>query len=222
MATSITVTGTPLEVQPPASPDVCRMGADFVGVDGLPRVNLRVKFSFDYSHVEVQDFSILGPERTVATDANGHLEVDLMRGVGVHCHLPGRHDLALPFTVPDLATADLFDYLFPRVSSVALTPATMALAVGGTEEGAATATLSDGRTVDVAGAVTWASSDELVATVSTGGLVTAVAAGTANISVSALVVTGIEEIWDPTTQAPFAILPTPVISYGAAIGVTVT
>ncbi len=50
------------------------------------------------------------------------------------------------------------------------------------EQLTAIATLSDGTTQNVTSATTWQSSSATVATVSTGGLVTAVAAGTATIT----------------------------------------
>lgn len=54
-----------------------------------------------------------------------------------------------------------------------------------TQQLTATLNMSDGSTQDVTASATWTSSDETVATVSTGGLVTGVAEGTATITATA-------------------------------------
>lgn len=68
----------------------------------------------------------------------------------------------------------------PTVSSVSVMPASVSLAPGGTAQ--LTATASDSRGSPVSASVTWSSNATGVATVSTGGLVTAVGAGTARIT----------------------------------------
>ena len=71
------------------------------------------------------------------------------------------------------------------VTSLAVS-GTAALAVSQTSQLTATATLSGGTTENVTSTATWRSSNTAVATVSSGGLVTAVAAGTATITATAL------------------------------------
>jgi uncharacterized protein YjdB len=74
----------------------------------------------------------------------------------------------------------------PVLTGVTLAPASFSLAPGGTRQLTATATYSDGSTQDVtnSGGTTYNSDKTSVATVNTTGLVTAVAAGTANVGVS--------------------------------------
>jgi hypothetical protein len=67
--------------------------------------------------------------------------------------------------------------------SLSANGASTKLAVGGTVQIAAQGTYTDGSSANVSGAATWSSSNPAVATVS-GGLVTAIAAGYANISAS--------------------------------------
>jgi hypothetical protein len=67
------------------------------------------------------------------------------------------------------------------VNSVTVTPSTLTLTSGQTQQLTAQATLSNNGTQDVTGSATWSSSNTAVATVS-GGLVTAVASGTATIT----------------------------------------
>src|SRR5262249_33897990 len=67
-----------------------------------------------------------------------------------------------------------------NVSSVAVTGA--ASLTGGATQFSATATLAEGATVPVTTAANWQSSNESVATVSPGGLVTAVGNGTTDLT----------------------------------------
>jgi uncharacterized protein YjdB len=78
------------------------------------------------------------------------------------------------------------------VSSVAVTgtPPT----VGATSQFKATATMSDNTTLDVTSLASWASSDATIATVSSTGAVTAVAAGAVNVTATYQSVTGTDQI----------------------------
>lgn len=70
----------------------------------------------------------------------------------------------------------------PTVASVAVTPDPAPVDIGDTQQMVATATLTPSGTKDVTNAAAWTSSDEAVATVNNGGLVTGVTAGVANIA----------------------------------------
>jgi hypothetical protein len=77
----------------------------------------------------------------------------------------------------------------PLVDTLSVSPSSVSLTVGGTEQLTATGTIGHGSghpstTEDVTDQATWASSAPAVATVSATGLVTAVTAGTATISAS--------------------------------------
>jgi 6-phosphogluconolactonase (cycloisomerase 2 family) len=76
------------------------------------------------------------------------------------------------------------------LSSIAITPASPSIALGTTQQLAATGTYSDSTKKDISSQVTWASATMTVATVSTAGLATSVAAGTSVISASLSGVTG--------------------------------
>ena len=69
------------------------------------------------------------------------------------------------------------------VTSITVSPTNSVLQVGDTEQLSATGKTADGYTVDVTPGATWTSSDRSVATISAGGLVTAVGGGTADIEV---------------------------------------
>jgi uncharacterized protein YjdB len=78
------------------------------------------------------------------------------------------------------------------VSSVTVTGA--APAVGSAVQFTATAMLSDGTTQDVTSVAAWQSSDPSAATVSSTGVVTAMAAGTVDVTATYQNVTGTDEI----------------------------
>ncbi len=67
------------------------------------------------------------------------------------------------------------------LQSLTITPATMSLIPGATQQLTATALYSNGTSQTVTGSVTWSSSNTAYATVSSSGLVSAVAAGSATI-----------------------------------------
>ncbi len=68
------------------------------------------------------------------------------------------------------------------LSSIAISPLSTTISVGGTQQFTATGTYSDGSSRDLTGSVTWSSDYTNVATISTGGLATGVAAGSTVIT----------------------------------------
>ena len=69
-----------------------------------------------------------------------------------------------------------------EIASLAISPDAPTILVGTTLQLAADATLTDDTIVDLAASVTWTTSDPAIATVSSSGLVTAVAVGTVTIT----------------------------------------
>jgi uncharacterized protein YjdB len=78
----------------------------------------------------------------------------------------------------------------PSLSSIAVTPATVTLIAGQTQQLTATATYSDGSTANVTATTTWSSSNANVATVTPSGLMTATTAGQAVITATASAIKG--------------------------------
>jgi len=68
------------------------------------------------------------------------------------------------------------------ITSVAVTPASAAIAIGNTQQFVATAVNSNGTRSVITSAASWTSSDSTIATVSSGGLATGVTAGTVTIT----------------------------------------
>lgn len=70
------------------------------------------------------------------------------------------------------------------LTSIAITPTVVMLAVGGAQQFVATGTYSDGSTQNLTACDTWSSSDTAVGTISTLGTFTAIAAGSTTITAS--------------------------------------
>ncbi len=72
----------------------------------------------------------------------------------------------------------------PRLTSIAVSPASPSIAVGATQPFTATATYSDGTTQNVTAKATWTAANPAVATVNASGVATAIASGTTGITAS--------------------------------------
>jgi hypothetical protein len=70
------------------------------------------------------------------------------------------------------------------ITSVAVSPASAAIAIGNTQQFVATAANSNGTRSVITSAASWTSSDSTIATVSSGGLATGVTSGTVTITAS--------------------------------------
>src|SRR5271157_519428 len=76
-------------------------------------------------------------------------------------------------------------FISPSIGSIFITPSTATVSVGNTQQLTATGKYSDGSTSTLSGSsVGWSSSDDTVATITSGGLVTGVKVGTATMTVS--------------------------------------
>ncbi len=78
----------------------------------------------------------------------------------------------------------------PTLVSIDVTPKSLAIAKGTTQQFVATGTYSDNSTQDISGSVTWTSSNTTVATISSTGLATAVNPGATNITATSNGVSG--------------------------------
>jgi hypothetical protein len=81
-------------------------------------------------------------------------------------------------------------FVNPTLTTVTVGPTGFNLPVGSTQQMTATGTYNDGSTKTLTSGVVWTSSDPTVATVTVGGLVTGVAAGTATITAQSGTITG--------------------------------
>jgi hypothetical protein len=81
-------------------------------------------------------------------------------------------------------------FVNPTLTTVTVGPTGFNLPVGSTQQMTATGTYNDGSTKTLTSGVVWTSSDPTIATVTVGGLVTGVAAGTATITAQSGTITG--------------------------------
>jgi hypothetical protein len=77
-----------------------------------------------------------------------------------------------------------------QLSSIAVTPPSISIAVGYTEQFTAIATYGDGSTQDITASATWSSSSPNIAAVNSSGLATGLLAGATTVSASSGLVTG--------------------------------
>ena len=106
------------------------------------------------------------------------------------------------------------------VTAIAITPATVTLAVGSTQQLTATATYSDGSTGDVSSQASWTSSNTVLASVSATGLVTAAGTGSVTITGTVTGVSGTSQITIPqATKTLTSIAVTPATA-AVAVGAT--
>lgn len=110
------------------------------------------------------------------------------------------------------------------LTAIALSPSSPSVPLGATQQFTATGTFSDATTHDVTATVTWSSSASAVATVSTSGMVTAAAQGTATIMASSGNVSGTASVTvDAATLTAIAISPaSPSVPLGATQQFTAT
>lgn len=115
------------------------------------------------------------------------------------------------FTATDMLTVSA---TAPTVTSIEVTPSSIDINVGSTQQLTATAKYSDGTKTNVSATAQWTSATESVATISSSGLATAVDSGSTSIraSLSGLTATGVLTVSPPATVFPVSI-PNGAVSY---------
>jgi len=112
----------------------------------------------------------------------------------------------------------------PTLVSIAVTPSAPSIAAGTQQQFTATGTYTDGSTQNLSGSATWSSSAINIATITSGGLASGVAAGATTISATSGTITGIATLTvTPATLVSIAVTPSlPFISLGASQQFTAT
>jgi uncharacterized protein YjdB len=106
----------------------------------------------------------------IATESNHHSAVVMISRLA-----------ALAFGVLPIAGCKNF-FIGPTLTTVTVSPSTPSVAISKTQQMVATGTYDNGAIDNVTDSANWSTSDNSIATVSSTGLVTGVAAGTATIS----------------------------------------
>jgi len=169
-------------------PRLCRASGFFRDVSGCPKRALDIHFVARFDPILLEGDAVVTERQIIRTDEDGYAQIDLIR-FGNYCvMLQDREDIMRAVSVPDLASVNLPDLLFPRVKTVTLDPeGTFAMYVDDTVDVVPTVVTTDGRALDglALSDVQWGSSDTAVATVVSAGdhlVITALASGTAYIT----------------------------------------
>ena len=70
-------------VAPPASPMLCRLYADFITQDGLPFHQFKLSVQNLFDPMSSSGLAVIEATRQYQTDANGHIEFDVVRGTRI-------------------------------------------------------------------------------------------------------------------------------------------
>jgi uncharacterized protein YjdB len=116
---------------------------------------------------------------SVATVSSGGLAIGVAQGAATITAKSGTISGSTVLTVTT-----------PVLTSISISPTTASVAAGYTEQYTATGTYSNGTTQNLTGSATWSSSATSIATVSSGGLATSVAQGSATITAASGTISG--------------------------------
>lgn len=223
--TAFTITGTlalPLVLTPLTTQALCWLYGNFMFPDGRPINRLRVEVKLDVeTYGSVMSYGSLVTGTVIYfTDSRGELGINLVRNVEYMIRFSSRSDVFYRFTCPDLAQANILNYVFPFVEELNFAESSYALSVGESASVTFDCVMSDGEIESQASGITIESDDEAVVTVS-GRTITAIAAGTATLSI-----TDVDDTLLPSQQdmleAGLITLPTPTYTVGSDIVVTVS
>lgn len=124
-SSDISVTVTAASVTTPTSSDArfCRCSGYFTDLAGAPAAGKSLYFSRPESIPAgtistARAFGLLGQTYQVTLSAAGYAEIDLPRGAELYVMLPDFVEDAQQIFVPDAASANLVDVVFPYPSSV--------------------------------------------------------------------------------------------------------
>ncbi len=169
---------------PAVEPSTCVFSADFHEPDGRPSFRLPITCWLRTGPVWWDGNWVDG--RTVyKTDATGHVEFPLIKNLEYTVRIGNRSDITFQITCPDADTADLFDYLLPRLVTITFVDAPYSVNVGDVLPITLLGTFSDGTTEDVSSACTLSTADASVATVSNQTLA-GILAGSTTVSIAAV------------------------------------
>jgi hypothetical protein len=121
-ANSFNIYGDIHTLQPAVNPLMCRATGLFVDPGGRPIQDLMIKFSNEFNPINLDGVGIAG-KLEVRTDANGWAVAELPRGGKYWATVSGLHDENLEIIVPDRASVNLIDLLWPVVAQVVFDPA---------------------------------------------------------------------------------------------------
>lgn len=105
-------------------PRLCRCSGFFRDVDGSPKQWLDMAIIAEFDPVLLDDAAVVTDELHLRTDESGHAQVDLIRGANYYVTLEamGATNMRRLCRVPDAASCNLPDLLFPRIDLITFDP----------------------------------------------------------------------------------------------------
>ena len=222
MANSGTFTGTGLSGASASDAELCRISGYLRDIHGNPLAGMSFVVRHKSNPIGVPSAVILRGRNAIRSNAEGYVVFDLYRQAEVDVELPGLlTEFVCHCTVPDAASIDLNDFLFPYLVSVDWVDDTpLVIEVGASALFELEGTLSNGVVIEIpASAATIISDDEDVATVSS--YVLGIAPGSTSIEVTDVDTEALEIRMRPDGVF-LEILGTASPTFPTALAVTVT
>jgi hypothetical protein len=113
----------------PSDPLLCRCTGYFRNLTGAASPGMSISLISIASPTLLGSDLVVGERVQITASSVGFLTVDLIRGARYRVEIATYDDLSLVFEVPDLPTANLPDVLFPVVTGVIFTPASVSVQV---------------------------------------------------------------------------------------------
>ncbi len=169
-ANSFSVQGQTFSRPAATDPRLCRASGFFRDMAGRPLKNLSIHFVNLFNPIIVDGAGVLGDKVWGRTDDDGYFVVDLFRNAEYRADVESLDIDQRVILVPDAASVNLVNLLFPTVASVAYDPDPVAVAVGAYVDVTVTIIDSTGRELDyVDGDVTFTIQDVNIASLSVVG-----------------------------------------------------
>lgn len=148
-ANNFEITAELLDLPTSANPRLCRASGYIWRADGRPNKGVDVAFIPCFRPLVVDGHGILGERVNVRTDANGYIQVDLLRSGLYLVTIESLEDTQRQIVVPDRASINIMHLLFPIIGAVAYDPAgPFTVSVGSSLELTPTITATDFRVLE--------------------------------------------------------------------------
>jgi hypothetical protein len=105
-------------------PRLCRCSGFFRDVTGCPKKWLDMRIVAEFDPILLDDAAVVTEEQHTRTNEEGYVCIDLIRGANYHVNLEamGSDNLRRLCQVPDAASCNFPDLLFPRVELITFSP----------------------------------------------------------------------------------------------------
>lgn len=167
---------------------LCRASGFFRNITGAPAANVDMHFIAKFDPILLEGSAVLTERALIRTDSKGYAEIDLIRFGKYDVMIQGYNDVFREVCIPDAASVNLPDLLFPVVARVTFDPTgDVSVGVGSTTVLTPRVIFTDGDYVEGNdnSDVLWAMADPAIAGVTLNGdttlTITGIAAGTTSL-----------------------------------------